>query len=36
MRLFVPPMKGLRVGIDVACGPEEWTIYIQTGQTWAR
>ncbi len=29
-------MKGLRVGIDVARGPEKWTFYIQTGSAWGR
>jgi hypothetical protein len=33
-RYLIARMKGLRVGIDVARGPEEWTFYIQTGQAW--
>jgi len=35
-RYLIARMKGLRVGIDVARGPEEWTFYIQTGQAWGR
>jgi len=33
-RYLIARMKGLRVGIDVARGPEEWTFYLQTGSAW--
>ncbi len=35
-RYLIARMLGLRVGIDVARGPEEWAFYIQTGQAWGR
>ncbi len=35
-RYLIARMKGLRVGIDVARGPEDWVFYIQTGTAWAR
>jgi hypothetical protein len=35
-RYLIARMKGLRVGIDVARGPEKWVFYIQTGQAWGR
>ena len=25
---------GLRSGVDVARGPEEWTVYLQIGNAW--
>ena len=25
---------GLRAGLDIALGPEEWVIYVQVGQAW--
>ena len=33
-RYFVAREYGLRAGIDVARGPEEWAVYIQIGQGW--
>ena len=33
-RYFVARQYGLRAGIDVARGPEDWAFYIQIGQAW--
>lgn len=35
-RYLLARLYGLRVGIDVARGPEEWVFYIQVGNAWAR
>ena len=33
-RYFVARQYGIRAGIDVARGPEDWALYIQVGQAW--
>lgn len=33
-RYLIARQLGMRVGIDVAKGPEEWTTYIQFGSAW--
>jgi hypothetical protein len=33
-RYLIARQLGLRVGVDVAKGPEEWTTYIQFGSAW--
>jgi hypothetical protein len=35
-RYFLARQYGLRAGIDVARGPEDWAVYIQIGQAWGR
>jgi hypothetical protein len=35
-RYLIARLYGLRVGIDVARGPEDWAFYIQVGNAWAR
>jgi hypothetical protein len=35
-RYLLARLYGLRVGIDVARGPEEWVFYIQVGNAWSR
>jgi len=35
-RCLLARLYGLRVGIDVARGPEEWAFYIQVGNAWGR
>ena len=35
-RYLLARLYGLRVGIDVARGPEEWAFYIQVGNAWGR
>jgi hypothetical protein len=35
-RYFLARLYGLRAGIDVARGPEDWAFYIQIGQAWGR
>jgi hypothetical protein len=33
-RYLIARRLGLRTGIDVARGPEEWTVYFQVGNAW--
>jgi hypothetical protein len=35
-RYFLARQYGIRAGIDVARGPEEWALYITIGQAWGR
>lgn len=35
-RYLVARALGLRMGIDIACGPEDWALYITTGSAWQR
>jgi hypothetical protein len=35
-RYLMARVYGLRVGIDVARGPEKWAFYIQVGSAWGR
>jgi hypothetical protein len=35
-RYLMARVYGLRVGIDVARGPEDWAFYIQVGNAWGR
>jgi hypothetical protein len=35
-RYLLARVYGLRVGIDVARGPEKWAWYLQVGQAWGR
>ncbi|WP_161827677.1 hypothetical protein [Steroidobacter agaridevorans] len=34
-RYLIARLLGLQVGVDVACGPEEWAFYIQMGNGWS-
>ncbi|MGD9140516.1 MAG: BamA/TamA family outer membrane protein [bacterium] len=36
LRYFLARLYGIRAGIDVARGPEEWALYITIGQAWGR
>ena len=33
-RYLYRPQDQLRVGIDIARGPEDWAVYVQVGQAW--
>jgi hypothetical protein len=35
-RYLIARRMGLRVGLDVARGPDEWVFYIQVGHAWLR
>ena len=35
-RYLVARRLGLKAGIDIARGPEEWAFYIQVGSAWLR
>ena len=36
VRYLIAKELGLRFGIDVARGPEDWAFYIVTGDAWFR
>lgn len=33
-RYLMARQLGLRTGMDIAKGPEEWTLYLQVGGAW--
>jgi hypothetical protein len=35
-RYFIARQYGMRAGIDIARGPEQWALYITVGQAWGR
>ena len=35
-RYLIARLQGLRLGVDVARGPEQWAFYIQFGSSWFR
>jgi hypothetical protein len=35
-RYLIARLHGLRIGVDVARGPEQWAFYIQFGSSWFR